>query len=124
MSFSLLIVDDSKVSRRAIKQRLIPILEDRNPVIHEAVDGQEALEFCRNQQFSLVLLDLTMPKMTGYELLDNLKKESIEQTIIVLTADIQPEAEKTVRSLGAKGYLEKPFDKEAAINILKEINIL
>jgi len=67
-----------------------------------------------------------MPEKTGYEVLESLQEKGINQNIVVLTADIQLEAEKIVRNLGAIGYLRKvkPFDRESLMQILKEINVL
>ncbi|MBF0113376.1 MAG: response regulator [Desulfamplus sp.] len=126
MALSVLLVDDSKFVRKGIAKALPTILEGQEFIFSEASNGNEALKLLYSISYDLVFLDLTMPEKTGYEVLQNLKERGIKANIIVLTADIQPEAEKIVRSLGAVGYMAKhsSFNKDALIKILQEINLL
>lgn len=100
------------------------ILEGADLLIEEASNARDALELCSRKLYDLVTLDLTMPDMNGYEFLEELRERSITQHVVVLTADIQPMAEKKVMELGAKGYLEKPFDKDPMTTMLKKIGVL
>ncbi len=126
MSLSVLLVDDSKFVRKGVSKALTSILSGQDLVFSEACNGNEALELLYANSYDLVFLDLTMPEKTGYEVLTALKEKGIKSNIIVFTADIQPEAERIVRSLGAVGYMEKQstFNKEALMKVLQEINLL
>jgi CheY-like chemotaxis protein len=124
MAKTILCVDDSKTSRTFVKKGLVEILAESVLEIEEASNGRDALELCRNKKYDFVTLDLTMPDMNGYEFLTALQEELIKQTVIVLTADIQPLAEEKVMSLGAAGFIEKPFAKEAMAEMLKKAGVL
>lgn len=124
MAITILCIDDSKVSRTFIKKGLNDILAGADLRIEETGNARDALALCMEKRYDLVTLDLTMPDMSGYDFLTELQELSIVQTVVVLTADIQPLAEKRVMELGAKGYLEKPFDKDAMADMLKKIGVL
>lgn len=126
MALSILLVDDSKVARMMLTKELRNIFKDDFPILTEATNGNEALEQLQSKAFDLVFLDLTMPEKNGYEVLEALREENITANIIVLTADIQPEAEKIVKDLGAVGYLQKerPMNITPLIEILKNMGVL
>ncbi len=126
MALSILLVDDSKIARKVIKKVLPSIFKDQELTLTEATNGNEALEFLYANSYDLVFLDLTMPEKTGYEVLATLKEKGISANIIVLTADIQPEAKKIVKELGAIGYLKKqnPLNIEYLIETLRDIGML
>ncbi len=124
MAISILCIDDSKVSRSFIKKGLKEILTGKDLMIEEASNAYDGLEMCQTKTYNFITLDLTMPKMSGYDLLAVFKEKSIKQRVIVLSADIQPLAEKKVMDLGASGYLEKPFDNELMLSLLKKIGAI
>ncbi len=126
MALSVLLVDDSKFVRKGIAKELLSILSGRELLFSEAANGNEALELLYANDYDIVFLDLTMPEKNGYEVLQSLKEKGIKANIIVLTADIQPEAENIVLSLGAAAYMEKqrPLKREALIKVLQEMNLL
>ncbi len=124
MATSILCIDDSKVSRTFIKKGLREIMAGNDIVIEEASNARDGIDLCTGKKYDIVLLDLTMPDMSGYDFLAELKEKSIEQKIIVLTADIQPLAEKKVMDLGASGFLEKPFDNDKMLDMLKKTGVL
>ncbi|MCG6551673.1 MAG: response regulator [Candidatus Magnetominusculus sp. LBB02] len=120
MGFSLLLVDDSSVIRRLIKKELLSALDYEDITITEGANGKEACAACDAGSFDLLVLDLTMPVMTGYEVLEYLKNKGTVITTIVLSADIQPGVDEMVREMGAAGYLHKPFIREQMLKVLRE----
>ncbi|MBF0301958.1 MAG: response regulator [Desulfamplus sp.] len=126
MAISILLVDDSKFVRKGIAKELPDILRGRELIFSEACNGNEALELLYVNSYDIVFLDLTMPEKTGYQVLEALKDKGIKANIIVLTADVQPESERIVRSLGAAGYMEKqrPLNRDALMKVLQEMNLL
>ncbi len=126
MGLSILLVDDSKIMRKVIAKELLSIFDNQELNFTEASNGNEALDCLYTSDYSLVFLDLTMPERTGYEVLEILKEKGIKANIIVLTADIQPEAEKIVKALGAIGYIkkERPLNITPLVKILKDSGMI
>jgi two-component system sensor histidine kinase ChiS len=117
-SFSILIVDDDPVNR----QVLINYLSLDNYGITQAADGIEALELINNGLHAdLVLLDIMMPKMTGYEVCQRLRKQYSpgELPIVLLTAKIQVADLVEGFDSGANDYLTKPISKNELLARLK-----
>lgn len=75
-----------------------------------AVDGAEGLQKALKNEYSLILLDVMMPKMNGYEVCQNIRKSSKETPVILLTAKGTLEDKVVGFNCGADDYLVKPFD--------------
>ena len=105
----LLVVDDNEDNRYTLILRLE--LEGYQE-ISVADDGEAAIELLRTQEFDLVLLDVMMPKLDGYQVLERLKAEGRLHNIPVIMISALNEIESVVRciELGAVDYLSKPFD--------------
>lgn len=104
---SLLICDDSSLARK----QLLRSLPAAWPLdISQAASGCEALERIREGGIDVLLLDLTMPDMDGYELLAALRDEHLHCKVIVISADVQEEAVRRVLALGALAFMRKPAD--------------
>ena len=99
-----LVVDDSNLNR----QILIEYLKTKNFKILEAADGKEALEQMETNSPDIVLLDLIMPVMDGFETMDQLKKKGSTIPIIVITAYLKDNTYTRCKELGAKAFLNKP----------------
>ncbi|MGM3387732.1 response regulator [Stutzerimonas stutzeri] len=104
---SLLICDDSSLARKQLL-RSLPAAWQLD--IHQAAGGVEALERIRKGGVDLLLLDLTMPDMDGYQVLAQLRDEGLDCKVIVVSADIQEEAVRRVLELGALAFIRKPAD--------------
>ncbi len=105
----LLVVDDNEDNRYTLIMRL-EIEGYQNIAV--ADDGEAALELLRTQKFDLVLLDVMMPKVDGYQVLERLKAEGRLHDIPVIMISALNEIDSVVRciELGAVDYLSKPFD--------------
>ena len=105
---TILIVDDNAANREMLGRRL----EREGHRVQLAAGGREALELLREQRVDLVLLDVMMPEMDGYEVLQQLKADAALRDIPVLMISAVDEIESVVRciELGAEDYLPKPFD--------------
>ena len=114
MSSKVLVADDSAFARRTLRR----VIEERGFECIDARDGEEALAEWREHRPALVLLDLNMPKTTGYQVLESMKKEGSESVVIVVSADVQPKARERVAALGARAMVRKPLDKEKVEAIL------
>ncbi len=104
MSKTILVVDDKKELRVMVKS----YLEEEGFRVVTAADGQEALFVARHEKPDLIILDLMMPHMGGYEFLRAHKREA-DTPIIILTARLE-EADKVLGlELGADDFVTKPF---------------
>ena len=88
----------------------------------EASDGQEALAIARTQGPDLVLLDITMPKLSGLEVCKEIKRDPATRDIIVvmLTARNNPDEVSQAIELGADDYVTKPFSPRLLLDRLME----
>ncbi len=76
---------------------------------------------CRTQAIDLMFLDLTMPDVDGYQVLEIMRNEGLDKPkVIVMSADIQPEARERIVKLGALGFLPKPANQAGVEAFLKE----
>lgn len=113
MDLNVLIVDDSaairKILVRVLRQTDLPIKQ-----VHEASDGQEAMEIIEKNDVSLVLSDINMPNVDGLEMLTRLRntpKWTHLSVVMITTEGSQAKVLEAVQ-LGAKGYVRKPFTAE------------
>lgn len=109
----VLVVDDDD----AIRALLFTVLRRRGFAVDTARNGVEALDRCARCRYAVVLLDLMMPQMSGYDVLDHLADRPREErpVILVLTAGGEP------RNLSADlvaGTIRKPFDLEMLVDTL------
>ena len=106
---ALLVVDDIDDNRFALSRRLA---RQGYLNVTTAVDGQQALELLNSKSFDLVLLDIMMPTVNGYEVLAQMKASSSLRHIPVIMISAVDEIESVIRciELGAEDYLPKPFN--------------
>ena len=102
------VIDDESEMRKAL-HRLLTIRGFR---VLEYACGEELIENLDTTQIDFLLLDLHMPGMTGFEVLELLHTRPNPIPIIIVTAHDEPDTEKRVRALGACAYLKKPVDRE------------
>jgi chemosensory pili system protein ChpA (sensor histidine kinase/response regulator) len=107
---AILVVDDS-ISVRKLASRF---LETEGLDIDTAVDGLDALEKLNSGRFRLVVTDLEMPRMHGYELIAEIRRQPQLQhlPIIVCSSRSSEKHRSHARAVGAQGYITKPFTKE------------
>ena len=104
---TILVADDEEINRQILKYNLGRFYD-----VIEAADGQEALEQIRQNkgELSLLMLDLNMPRMTGYEVLEALQESEELQRLPVIVLTSEKEAEIESLQLGAVDFLEKGRD--------------
>lgn len=121
MAIKLTVADDSKMSRKSII-RSIP--DEWDVEIHEATNGKEALKNYVDGLADVMFLDLTMPELDGFAVLEHLHSADARCIVIVISADIQPYAQERVRQLGAITFLQKPLDPAQLKQVLHEVGLL
>ncbi|WP_375177832.1 response regulator [Marinobacter mobilis] len=120
MKTRILICDDSALARKQMA-RALPQGFDTNVTF--ASHGKEALELLRAGEADLMFLDLNMPEMDGYEVLEHVRKEDLPILTIVVSGDIQPEARERVRKLGAIDFIKKPTEAGIVMALLKDYGL-
>jgi adenylate cyclase len=105
---SVLVVDDDATNRMLLRRSL----ERQGHAVSVAVDGREALELARSAPFDIVLLDIVMPEMDGFELLERLQADDALRQLSVIMISALEDITSVVRciEMGAEDYLPKPFD--------------
>ncbi len=110
MESDILVVDDSAAIRK-ILQRVLRQTGMSIRTIHEAGDGQEAIEKLKANRIDLVLTDINMPKMDGLQFLAAMKSSADHRhipVVMITTEGGETKVAEAVR-LGAAGYVRKPF---------------
>lgn len=121
MSVPLLICDDSLMSRKMIMKALPP---QWDVSITQATNGREALDVIRDGRCEILFLDLTMPELDGYQVLEILQQEGRTLKVFVISADVQQEALERVRRLGALDFVRKPIDATSLLQVLNKHGIV
>ncbi len=114
----ILVADDSLSVRRYLEE----ILQRRGYKVLSATNGLEALNLMYEKPISMVITDLEMPVMHGYELLREMKRRGLSEMIpaVVLTSRGTQKHMEKATALGAKDYLVKPVDEDALLDVVKK----
>lgn len=113
----ILIVDDSNLSRRTLRS----ILEPEEHTIFEAKDGIAAIEQYFLNKPDLVMLDLVMPEINGFEVLQKLREMDPQACIVIVSADIQTLTKEAVAASGAKAFINKPLSADTVLTVVNQV---
>ena len=119
MAHKILLIDDDKGIVEVIRK----VLEEVKYEIVTAYDGKEGLEKVKSDKPDLIVLDIRMPSMNGYEFMRALRAHNLNENepmipVIMLTA--KEEMEEIFKLEGAKGYLVKPVDPSNLVRKIQE----
>jgi len=116
----VLALDDSSSIRKMVEFSL----KTRGFNVTCASDGQEGIELVAKDQFDIIILDINMPRLDGFEFLKKLKGYQAYDNVpvIMLTTEGQEEDKKTALSLGARDYLVKPFKPSELIALVNKFS--
>ena len=116
--FNVLIIDDNE----QITKMISTFLSLNNHKCTIANHAQDGLELLIKNEYDAILLDLTMPDMDGYDILDKIKESDIRFNVIVLTAsNISVENMKKIKQIGTKTILQKPVDIDVLLEKISQI---
>ncbi|RXG15394.1 phospho-acceptor domain-containing protein [Leeuwenhoekiella aestuarii] len=114
----ILIVDDNKINRLVTRR----VLENQNAIIFEAQNGEEALERTRKHHYDMIMMDINMPGMNGYETTKAIRVFDKSTPIIALTAAEASYVKQKVKESGMNDVITKPYNlKKFSDVIAKEI---
>lgn len=116
----VVICDDSRLARK----QMASALRSWNVEVTFAEHGLEALEAIRAGKGDILFLDLTMPIMDGYQALERIRQDDLPTMVIVVSGDIQPEAQSRVEELGALAFIKKPTSPEVITDVLQRFGLL
>jgi two-component system chemotaxis response regulator CheY len=119
MSKTVLSIDDSK----AIRDMVSFTLSSAGYRVIEAENGAQGLDKLRAEPVALVIVDLNMPVMNGFEFIKRARGEpkGAGIPILMLTTESRPEAKAEGKALGATGWLNKPFDANMLLTVAKKL---
>ena len=106
--FRILVVDDDKNTRMLLKA----VLEAENYTVYTAENGEDALTVMDKNHIDLVVLDVMMPKMDGYEFTRTLRESNDNLPILMVSAKQLPADKKQGFLVGTDDYMTKPIDEE------------
>ncbi len=117
-SHKILVIDDSKVIRMRVREMLPP----GNFEVLEAKDGVEGLNLIRQERPNLIMLDFLLPKMSGWEVFQQIQTSSELQTIplVLMSGRKEEVAEKITEPFEYFAFVEKPFEKKQLVDAIKE----
>ena len=121
MTKRILTIDDSKT----IRDMLMLTLAEAGFEVLQAVDGQDGLDVLDKEKakVDVVITDINMPRMDGYEVIRQLRKNSAHRTtpILVLTTESEVDKKNLAREAGATGWMVKPFDPGRLIATINKV---
>lgn len=117
----IVICDDSKLARKSI-ERALPAEWDID--VSFAENGEQALKLIERGAAELLFLDLTMPVMDGFAVLEAINERQLDCLTIVVSGDIQQESRQRVKKLGALDFIKKPIDNDELNKVLTEYGLI
>lgn len=119
MAKKILTIDDSKT----IRDMLMLTLSDAGFDVLQAVDGQDGLDVLGDDRVDVIITDINMPRMDGYEVIRQLRQNSVHKTtpILVLTTESDADKRNLARQAGATGWMVKPFDPDSLIATVRKV---
>lgn len=117
MANSVLIVDDDPVILLLLRVNF----EMEGFRVVTAEDGEIGLSSGRAEDFDLVLLDVMMPKLDGYQVLEALRSDGNVKPIVLLSGNESAESRDRGMELGATAYITKPFDPATLLESMKQL---
>ena len=115
--FHILVVDDDKNTRRLLKA----VLESEGYTVSVAENGEDALDVMDKEVIDLVVLDIMMPKMDGYEFTKTLRDVNNNLPVLMVSAKQMPEDKKRGFLVGTDDYITKPIDEDEMLLRIKAL---
>lgn len=113
----ILVVDDE----RHVQELLQMYLEKAEYVVRLAASGREALDLVKSHSFTVALVDLKMPEMNGFELIEKLQQRSVDLGIIVITALDETQAMVSAQRLGIDSFISKPVKLDHLLRTIERL---
>lgn len=115
--FNILVVDDDKNTRYLMRE----VLENAGYSVYTAENGEKAFDLMQNIHIDLVIVDIMMPIINGYEFTSSIREFDKELPILMVSAKQSPEDRKKGFKLGIDDYMSKPIDNEELLLHIKAL---
>lgn len=114
----VLVVDDEPDIRLLIRVNLVAAGYE----VLEAESGREAIDFLAGEEPDLVLLDLRLPGLDGWDVLEHLKEHGVAQRVpvVAISAHASPTTKERAREVGFRSYISKPFAPEELLEVVAQ----
>jgi CheY-like chemotaxis protein len=116
LSPKIMIIDDEAAMCQILKQ----ILESEGYEVKTSTEGLSALYEIKQDSFNLVITDVTMPNLSGIEILAQVKQFKPKLPVIFITGSDVDAVLKDALQLGLDGFIEKPFNIQAVLEVIRE----
>jgi two-component system cell cycle sensor histidine kinase/response regulator CckA len=118
-SRTILVVEDERLMRRLLE--MILCTDDTSVLL--AADGEEAVDIYRDHkgEISVVLLDLGLPKLSGWEVFKNLKQQNPDVCVIVASGYLDPDVKSRMHDAGVANFIEKPYNLDELMATLHRV---
>lgn len=115
----ILVVDDDPIFRHLLKE----LLQENGYLVDTAKDGREAFEKLKKEKYDLVILDVNMPNMNGFEALSKIREDEEIFDIPVIMLTVKSMVKDQIKGFehGADEYLSKPFENEVLLAKIKNL---
>lgn len=119
MTLTVLAVDDSRTMRDMLTHALV----EQGFVVHVANDGVHGLETLQGCEPNVIITDINMPRMDGFEFIEAVRSDSSYSRIpiLTLTTESAPELKQRARNAGATGWIVKPFNKDKLAAVIRRV---
>lgn len=119
MAKRILTIDDSKT----IRDMLLLTLNEAGFEVLQAVDGRDGLDVLDRERVDVVITDINMPRMDGYEVIRQMRKNASHKStpILVLTTESEAAKRNMARDAGATGWMVKPFDPDRLVATVNKV---
>jgi putative two-component system response regulator len=115
----ILLVEDNEINLMIMKSQL----ENLGYIVHTALNGQQALEMFHENSYDLILTDIEMPILNGFELVNKIRKSGSSIPIVAITASDYELNNSNIIEKGFNGFALKPFDEKKIKYVINHINI-
>ncbi len=117
---SVLVIDDDPGISRLIKSNL----ESGDTQVIEAVSGSDGVRILQEETVDLLLLDLRLPDLGGWEILDHLRSVDLLRDLPVIVVSAEPPSQNLIQQFAVDDYIEKPFDvRDLVLRVRKVIGL-
>src|SRR5918997_2197902 len=116
---TVLVVEDERLMRRLLER----VLSSDDTSVLLAADGQEAIDIYRDhkREISVVLLDLGLPRVSGWDVFNSLKGENPDVRIVVASGYLEPEVKNKMHEAGVEYFIEKPYRLDQLVETLQGV---
>ncbi|MFT6750716.1 MAG: DNA-binding NtrC family response regulator [Candidatus Azotimanducaceae bacterium] len=112
---SILIVDDEPIQRESLMQMILMY----GYQVETASSGEDAIAMLGNYTFDLLLLDLNMPGLSGFDVIDFVVENDIQSKVVVVSGDASFESAKEALQKGTHDFVKKPYAPDELLNTIK-----